>query len=156
MRLRNWYTPLLLILLPHFLWSQQIVCNAGDFFTSPSGSLSFTMSDIIVETAILPTGTLTQGFQQTYPSSAGVDEQEQGFFSFYPNPANETIKVRLDRFDVEKLHLLDCSGRLVGEWSISTNQIQDIDIRFLSNGIYHLNVFDQDHNSYFMGILLKN
>ncbi len=157
MRTQNCYFLWLLVFFPNLIWSQQVVSSAGDFFANANGSLSFTMCEVVVETMALPNGTLTQGFQQTYPSSAAIEELVEGGISFYPNPAHESFEIHaVQPSNMENLQLFDCTGRLVHEVRMSTSGFQVIDIHSLSNGIYHLSVSLKDRNHRYMGILLKD
>jgi hypothetical protein len=84
---------LALLALP--LWAQQheVVSVAGDSFVHASGSLTFTLGEVAIETAPALQLSLTQGFHQPRLSVKAFrpnQEDKQDFFA-YPNPVSTLL-----------------------------------------------------------------
>jgi|688.fasta_scaffold1133973_1 hypothetical protein len=147
---------LLLFLLPSAVRSQEIIGSSGDFFPFSNGSIAFTIGEPLVETAVLPNGILTQGFQQTYPSTSSLMELEIEQPYFYPNPAAESIELVIPEGTLyEQLFVLDASGKQIQTLELNKLTHQQIDIRQLSNGCYFLFVSAEKKETHYLGILTK-
>lgn len=153
MRLCYLYT-LLLFLLPNAVRSQEIIGSSGDFFPFPNGSIAFTIGEPITETAELSNGFLTQGFQQTFPSSSSLLESEIEQPYFYPNPANESIELVIPKGSLyNQLFVLDASGKQVQTVELNELIHQQIDIRQLSRGCYFIFVTSVNEETHYLGKL---
>ncbi len=147
---------LLLFLLPSAVRSQEIIGSSGDFFPFSNGSIAFTIGEPLVETAVLPNGILTQGFQQTFPSTSSLMELEIEQPYFYPNPAVESIELVIPEGTLfEQLFVLDASGKQIQTLELNKLTHHQIDIRQLSNGCYFLFVSAEKEETHYLGILTK-
>jgi hypothetical protein len=75
---------------------RQVISSGGDYVTSGSVSLSYTVGE--VATATLSNGNLilTQGFQQPDQTAVGIDETPfSGEIKVYPNPTHDIVIVDL-------------------------------------------------------------
>lgn len=152
-RLCNLLT-LLLFLLPSAVQSQEIIGSSGDFFPFSNGSIAFTIGEPITETAALSNGFLTQGFQQTFPSTSSLLESEIEQPYFYPNPANELIELVFPKGSFYKqLFVLDASGKQIE--MVELNQLihQKFDIHQLSRGCYFIFVTSVNEETHYLGKL---
>ena len=77
--------------------AQQVVSSAGNHHENSSGSLSWTVGEIAVETLSNSELILTQGFHQTKLSVTGLDiiEGDVPDISAFPNPAQDHININL-------------------------------------------------------------
>ena len=67
--------------------------------------------------------------------NVGVDENKEAIFSLFPNPAKNSLTIKLNGdFTAEKFTIFDQSGRNV--LSNSFNSESSIDISTLENGTY--------------------
>lgn len=153
MRLCYLFT-LLLFLLPNAVRSQEIIGSSGDFFPFSNGSITFTIGEPITETAALSNGFLTQGFQQTFPSTSSLLEAEIESTSFYPNPANEVIELVIPKgLLYNQLFVLDASGKQIQTVELNELIHQQIDIRQLSRGCYFIFVTSVNEETHYLGKL---
>ena len=78
--------------------SPQAISSGGNFGTSSSGTLSYTIGQpSVVTTATSANVILTQGFQQVDNPSTGISQVTANVLNnmlLYPNPAANTIKLK--------------------------------------------------------------
>jgi hypothetical protein len=77
--------------LLHFgsvLYAQQIVTTGGDYHQNSSGSISYTIGELAIETFSKTNNILTQGFHQTNLIAVAINELKGLDFeiSAFPNP----------------------------------------------------------------------
>ena len=95
--------------------SPEVIGAGGDFFSSSSGSLAWTIGETMVETFQSSQGYLTQGFHQ--PSFVIVTDimvnPEQTIFLF-PNPTTRWLTLQIHQPGGYRIELYDLKGiRLV-------------------------------------------
>ena len=76
-----------------------VVASDGDVYSSPQGSLSWTLGETAVETYRQGQGFLTEGFHQTY-----IDEAIADWIQVYPNPTTRDIYIKtnpLNQYSIE-------------------------------------------------------
>lgn len=129
-------------------FSREVIAAGGDFFTSPTGSLSWTLGETVAE--IFENNAinlvLTQGFQQPdeIEKTIGVWETPASivFANVYPNPANRSIALDLkyDENSQVRIEMVDMLGRVLHEDNLTLKKGQRttyrIDISPLSPGMY--------------------
>jgi hypothetical protein len=97
--------------------SLEVVTSSGDFHKQSSGSLSWTLGEVTVETLIGTNHILTQGFQQNKLTVTAIDKlQIPGIeFNVYPNPTNSYlfIEVKTEKQRDLNLKLYDLNGKLI-------------------------------------------
>lgn len=125
-----------------------VIATAGEYFESPSGSLSWTLGECVIETFENSYGIITQGFQQSKLTITIVhDIQRPDFFiSAYPNPATEYITVKISNAtnpDLERLYyqLFNNIGQLLEQKQL-TDIESKISVGMYPPSIYFLKVFD--------------
>ena len=97
---------------------RQVVASSGDYFTTGTISVSFTVGEMAAVTSFLTsTMHLTQGFQQPEAVFTGIKTNtvENSVFAVYPNPATELVTIRFEgltdgKFNVDLYNVL---GQLV-------------------------------------------
>ncbi len=90
-------------------------------------------------------------------SVTGIDDISNSFFSFtlYPNPANETVSVKLTTDQpIQHLVILDINGRMVwnapqGEW------LEEINTSGWANGIYFVRI-ESNHQVAFSKVIIQH
>ena len=118
-----------------------VVATAGDFFSSSSGSLSWTLGEVSTETLQKSIGILTQGFQQ--PHEATVTGLEVNLnLSVYPNPVREFLFVKTTEAGEYLLELFNLQGqRVIDQHSYADASVQlRIDMKETRNALYLLRI----------------
>jgi len=135
-----------------FVWnvsifqSQEVIGAGGDFFTSSSGSLSWTTGEVITETISANSAVFTQGFQQNYEKFVSLEQllYSNNIFVF-PNPFNSELNVQWNSLDYLGLsiQLSDNYGKIFSEIHFNKNDIQNqatVDVSELAAGAYYLTI----------------
>ena len=142
----------LLFLLPLVCYAQlslerQVIGSTGNYSTAGTISLSATVGEPVVTTAVSGTLTLTQGFQQAEASfSDGVDDLHQWLvdYSLYPNPTQDQLTLELNTEVPMQLDLevYDVLGRSVGisveDWQVKGADKTTLSLQDLASGAYLL------------------
>ena len=80
----------------------------------------------------------------------GIDESSavQNDLAFYPNPANNYIKLELENLYGQEytIELFDCMGRLIRKYKDQTTDEFIINREDLSSGFYFINVISGNSN----------
>jgi hypothetical protein len=120
----------------------EVVATSGDFYTSATANLSWTLGELAVETYEGSSNILTQGFQQTDPgTTTGFVSSETFEVLVYPNPVLETLNLQLTDLSGElKIELFDMKGSLMHARIIPvfTESLQQIDMSGFPSGLYLL------------------
>lgn len=96
------------------------------------------------------TNTTRSGYQLAYAVFTGLQAPEKKLSLLtYPNPSNDVLHVQLNDALVgdKKLMIYDSSGRCIVQ-EIFSDQALAINVKSLSNGIYHLVVTGNDASAY--------
>lgn len=124
-----------------------VVAVAGNFFSSPSASLSWTAGEPVVETFTAGGNILTQGFQQ--PELQGVTGISKSLPAndvlVYPNPANNAINLKFGKATAGgpvKIELIDMTGKIIYKQSTlaSRESVLSLDLSELEPGLYVLKI----------------
>jgi hypothetical protein len=128
----------------------EVVASAGDMYSNPQGSLSWTMGEPITTTENASNYFLTQGFQQptkivVAAVSGPSNSQSNSVVNVYPNPVtSSSINIQWGDSRQLQIQLLDLSGRVILNKVISSSENQ-LDLNELSNGMYLLKVYDMQN-----------
>ena len=121
----------------------EVVWTWGDFYENSSGSLSWTLGELVIETLWETDFILTQGFQQSKLTVTAIDDlQTSGIeLSVYPNPANNflSIEVKTDKQRDLLLSLYDLNGKLILQKKI-TGSKQTVQMQNYKSAIYILKI----------------
>jgi hypothetical protein len=97
--------------------AQQLVSTAGDFFQNNSGSLSFSIGELAIETFSTASIILTQGFHQTNLVAVSIKEMPGLDYEItvYPNPVQDfvTLKIPKEKLVGKQFKLYDTNGKLL-------------------------------------------
>lgn len=100
--------------------AQDLISTGGDFFQMPSGSISFTIGEPIIETVGNEHHIITQGFQQsTREITTGFDDLSDLSINVFPNPTTDIINIELSEQRSLEYQLFDLNGVLLQEDKIS-------------------------------------
>jgi len=134
------------------LFSFVKVSQPADLFGSPSFLLSVrTTSGAGIE-PIDSLQTLFDAVHTCEGTGVGVNNSLKSDFRIYPNPSSEKVNTENKNGGIYLLELIDLTGRPIIRRTL--NQRAEIDISFLTNGIYLVRVSDK--NSIFVRKFVKN
>jgi hypothetical protein len=136
-------TLLLLLFLMIMIGSkaQQAVSCAGESNTVTSGSISWTLGELVTESGLRAEGesTLTQGFQQGSLKITGINDTEANDFNInvLPNPTSSYINLVVKNFKDLDYRIMDLNSKLIASGKVLANETQ-IDLTNNSSGSYIL------------------
>lgn len=121
----------------------EVIATSGDFYENSSGSLSWTLGEVVIETLSETNFILTQGFQQSKLTVTAINDlQTSGIeLSVYPNPTNSflLIEVKTDKQRDLLLSLFDLNGKLILQKKI-TGSKQTVNMQNYKPATYILKV----------------
>ncbi len=138
------------------LWSQSVsqsvVSTNGDYLTTGSAQLSFTLGEPVTETIRNSSCVLSQGFQQVFISVIPDPDNVNNFqstveLSVFPNPTDYMLHIKIeDGFDEGiSAILFSLEGKKIGEFNLEED-LNSIDMQDLPAGIYLLKIVN--HNQF--------
>ena len=133
----------LLLFFTHFMCSQEAVIVSGGN-ASGSGSVSYSIGQLIVTTNKTKDGSVTQGVQQGFELFTLVNPELRTLTLkavTYPNPTKDKIVLSLSDNNLKELSysLYDINGRLMRKGEVNKENTI-IAMKKLTSGIYLLKV----------------
>ena len=127
---------------------QQLVSTGGGYFSGASGSISWSVGELIVATFANENTALTQGFHQTYTWGVFVNEleTEEHFFT-YPNPAKDHFYVVSPYAEGQSYDyiLMDFTGKMVARGTLQ-NSPERISMSGLQSSVYFLRITEKNRH----------
>ena len=124
--------------------AQQVVSTQGDSYSNSSGSIDFTIGEVIISTGTDGTNDITQGFHQTNWNFVDVITHEPSYeASIYPNPTEELLYIRTSNFENVGYTLYDARGRLVDQGTL-LDIVTPIRVHRLAPGAYSITLNDHE------------
>ena len=121
-----------------------VVGSAGDQFASASGSLEWTLGEIMTETYQQSNGYFTQGFQQPATIKiTSLDEEEDKNVVVYPNPARDILNVKTLESGAYLIEMFDMQGQKLLNLSPTVNagmHIHQINLQGFRVAVYLLRI----------------
>lgn len=138
--------------------SPEVIATSGDYYTSSSVSLSWTLGEMIVETFSSSSIILTQGFQQPYYSLVSIVENtnQELDIEFFPNPVIDFFTIRINSEpDTEVIiEIIDIQGKLL--FTTQTHEkLTKIDLSNYSGNIYILSIQNTENEQYSIYKIIK-
>ena len=153
--------------------AREVVASSGDHFKTSYAELSWTLGEVMVEDfAVNWYGSLSQGFHQEATSTNILFSFFSGFFNetadtisintdspisetstlsakVFPNPAINIVTLELTGpwNDDVVVEVMDMLGRIVFVENMNASKQAQIDLSFLSNGIYTLQIWSSNLTS---------
>ncbi|MBD3638746.1 MAG: T9SS type A sorting domain-containing protein [Crocinitomicaceae bacterium] len=121
------------------IFSNDVISSNGDYGTSSTASLTWTVGEI----AVTSYGSLTEGFHQCLAcETTGFDEnQDQHDLTSYPNPFVKDITISIpSNTGVLNLYIYDMIGNLVYSDQYTGNAPKEYSLHDLASGMYTLQV----------------
>lgn len=105
--------------------AQEIITTGGDYQSSSSGSLTWTIGEPVSETFSGNGKYLTQGFEQPAYLIVSVKElPENCEISVFPNPTSDFLQLKIGDYKVENMQyqLYDMNGKLLLQKNIESTE----------------------------------
>lgn len=120
------------------IWSQEAVSTQGDSYSNTSGSIDYTIGEVVINTVSDGTNDITQGFHQTNWNFLSLeDNMPEMTVNVFPNPLTDVLMVQTKGFELIQLELFDNNGRIVYEGEMTSSSFP-IPVSRLSSGNYNL------------------
>lgn len=122
---------LLGILLPSISFSQEVISSQGDSYSNASGSVDFTIGEVVIDTGSDGNNDLTQGFHQTNWNFVGLDDHDPSIdVSVFPNPLEKHLNIQTGAFKGMNYIMYDAAGRNVRQGALleETTQIETTEL----------------------------
>ncbi|MFT6850994.1 MAG: hypothetical protein ACJATA_001812 [Sphingobacteriales bacterium] len=118
--------------------AQEVVSTQGDSYSNASGSIDFTIGEVIINTGTDGANDLTQGFHQTNWNFLGVEDFAPNYEAIiYPNPTEDVLNIRTSTFENVTYTLYDALGKRVMQDKLSAERTP-IQLSQLAPGSYSL------------------
>ena len=118
--------------------AQEVVATQGDSYTNSSGSIDFTIGEVVINTGSDGSNDLTQGFHQTNWNFVSIEDHVPSYeATIFPNPTSDVLNIRTSTFENVTYTLYDALGKLVKQGKLSTEQTA-IQVSQLAPGRYSL------------------
>lgn len=131
------FTPVLAI-------CQEVVSTQGDSYSNTSGTIDYTIGEVVIETVSDGNNDVTQGFHQTNWKFAEVEDLDPTLnISVYPNPINDQLKIETESFRGLEYLLYDQNGKRIEIGSL-VNLITTVNAENLQPSIYNLVIQTKD------------
>ncbi len=126
------------LVITSITYAQEVVSTQGDSYSNASGSIDYTIGEVIINTGSYGTNDITQGFHQTNWNFLGVDNHEQNFeATVYPNPLGSELYIQTENFEFLSYVLYDATGRIISENKLNSLET-GIDVSTLAPSSYSL------------------
>jgi hypothetical protein len=126
--------------------AQEVVSTQGDSYSNASGSVDFTIGEVVINTGTDGTSDLTQGFHQTNWNFLGVEDFAPNYEAIiFPNPTEDVLNIRTSTFENVTYTFYDAMGKLVLQDVLSTEQTP-IQVSQLAPGAYSLTLNNETQN----------
>ena len=127
-------------------YGQTSVNTAGGEVKNASGSVSYSIGQVVYTSVSNSNGSVSQGVQQAYQiSTLNVEENAFNFsLSVYPNPTQDNLNLRVGNYRQEQMvyRLLDSGGKLLSESKVQSQETV-IEMQQLPNATYFVEVYHE-------------
>jgi hypothetical protein len=138
------------------LIGQELLSTGGTFYENSSGSLSYSIGEIVSETTSNNSSILTQGFQQSNLEESTINETINSNVIISPNPADNYLEIiGLDEKFFGDLLILDISGKIVFKQELNVESTGIIQINQLKPANYFVYLINLENEPIYLGKILK-
>lgn len=121
-------------------YGQEVISSQGESYSNASGSIDFTIGEVVINTATDGTNVLTQGFHQTLWQFVGLDDFDANFVvSLFPNPTQDLLTIQATSFEDVSFILTDAAGRIVMK-DMLTGEFTPLNVASFEAGTYNLSL----------------
>lgn len=126
--------------------AQESINASGAQLSGNTGTISYSIGQVVYNTHSLPGGSFAEGVQQPYEIStiSGIDIPEIVLqLSAYPNPTTDLLNLSIGNYKQENLtfQLFDVAGKLVLDATITQSNTV-IDMNRFAMATYYLTIID--------------
>jgi hypothetical protein len=137
---------LFLLLTTVSVSAQEVVSTQGDSYSNTSGSIDFTIGEVVINTGTDGTNGITQGFHQTNWNFLGVEDFAPDYEAIiFPNPTEDVLNIRTSTFENVTYTLYDAQGKTCYAGLLSAEQTP-IQVSQLAPGAYSLTLNNETQN----------
>lgn len=133
----------LIFLSPGMISAQQVLSSTGGTVQNTSGSISYTLGELVIDTRADGTRVLTQGFQQTEILLTAMHELSGSGIQIiaYPNPTHDFVILKFEKGEIPNIEyiLFDLRGRLLLKEKLTGNEAK-ISFQLYEPGSYFIKV----------------
>jgi Secretion system C-terminal sorting domain len=142
------FSTLLLCFFSMSINAQEAVLTSGGNASSGSGSISYSVGQIVYTYATSSSGSISPGVQQAFEIfTLGTNDFPEITLqiSVYPNPTKTNATLNIANYNAENIsyELFDLSGKQIVSQKITSTATQ-IPMEELSSAIYFLKILDQN------------
>lgn len=120
------------------VYGQEVISTQGDSYSNASGSIDYTLGEVVITTGTDGTNDITQGFHQTNWNFLGVDDKAPNInIGIYPNPSSDVLNIQSSSHEGMAFTMIDAYGKIVMEHTLSS-ELTTIQVAHLVSGNYHL------------------
>ena len=126
---------------------QNVIGSAGGYDTTSNVKVSWTVGEVVTETATDGNNTLTQGFHQTNLTITQIEEDlintDNFSINIYPNPAVHSVSMEVTAESIKglKYELNDNNGKLLLKGNF-LNKTEKIDFTIYQPSIYYIRIYN--------------
>lgn len=125
-------------------YGQEVISCQGESYSNASGSIEFTIGEVIIATETDGSNSLTQGFHQTNWNFVGLENHYGNLEAIiYPNPMNTDLTIKSENFDGVSYMMYNATGKIVVEGMLVSHE-SSIDVEKFAKGSYNLVLFKED------------
>ena len=147
---------LTLLTFSTFSQVQEVVSSSGDNYNNSSGSIQYTLGEVVISTVSNSNSTITQGFHQTKWDFVGLEDYSSDFdVTVYPNPISERLTIRATAFSNIQYKMHDAIGRIIFQGTLNA-ETTPIDVISITPGAYSITLYDQNESKLKTFKLVKN
>ena len=129
-----------LLLMGVNVYGQEVIATQGDSYSTASGSIDYTIGEVVTFTATDGNNDLTQGFHQTNWNFLGLDDHAPNFeVGVFPNPTEHYLNIQTETYENVRFILTDAQGKLIMT-DVLSNSLTTLEVAHLATGIYNLSL----------------
>lgn len=118
--------------------AQELITTQGDSYSNASGSIDYSIGEVVIDTGTDGSYYITQGFHQTSWNFVGLEDHFPGYeVTIFPNPTRETLNIETNSFSNVSYSLYDAQGKLLVHGNL-LDETTPIDVKHFYSGTYTL------------------
>jgi len=126
--------------------AQEVVSTQGDAYSNASGTIDFTVGEVVINTGTDGSNDLTQGFHQTNWNFLGMEDFAPNIeASIFPNPTEDVLNIRTSMFENATYVVYDAQGKIILQ-DILTSEQTPIQVGHIAPGGYSLELIFEGGN----------
>jgi hypothetical protein len=116
----------------------EVVSSSGDFHSTPSAQLSWTLGEIAIDTYTSSSNQLTQGFHQPERPTVSLTSLNDNIrINAYPNPFISSISINIEDYNQSiEIVIYNAVGQEVHSDYYSGSEPKNINLSALESGSY--------------------